>query len=71
MGRIFGALRAKAHPVSMLIVGMLLMPLGVYLYPAFIIVGLLYLFIGLRGFRMPARHGAKSARSDKSQFESL
>jgi hypothetical protein len=55
----------------MLVVGALFILLGVYRYPAFIVVGLLYLFIGLRGLRLPIRSRPGLGQSDKAQLESL
>ncbi len=50
------------------------MPLGIFRFPGFIVVSLLYLFIGMRGLATPTdRKSKKKAddRSDKTQLESL
>lgn len=68
------ALGTKAYPLGMLIVGLLFMPLGIFRFPGFIVVSLLYLFIGMRGLSAPVgRKSKKKAddRSDKTQLESL
>lgn len=42
----------KAQPLAMFIVGMTFVIIGVVKYIAFILVGLFYIIIALRGFRM-------------------
>ena len=42
----------KAQPLAMFIVGMTFVVIGVVQYPAFIFVGLFYIIIAIRGFRM-------------------
>ena len=65
------ALKNKAYPVSMLLVGMAFIALGISRYPAFLIVGALYIFIGSRGFFLSDLSGSNPEQSDKSQLESL
>ena len=44
--------RSKAQPLAMFIVGMTFVFIGVVKYIAFILVGVFYIIIALRGFRM-------------------
>jgi hypothetical protein len=55
----------------MLLVGLAFIPLGVTHYPLFILVGVFYVVIGLRGFIGPKPGDGLCAESDKTEFESL
>jgi len=50
--RAFRAYRSKAHPLAILIVGLTFVFIGIVKYPAFILVGVFYIVIALRGFRI-------------------
>ena len=63
MGKKLRALGEKAHPLFMLVVGLFFIPLGIFRYPAFIVVGILYIYIGTRGLL--------DKGSDKTQLKRL
>jgi hypothetical protein len=71
MTKYFKALGARAYPVGMLIVGLLFIPLGIFRYPAFILVGVVYVGIGWRGLSSPSAKSLPSKSSNKTQLESL
>ena len=52
MKSVIRAYRKKAQPLAMLIVGMTFVFIGIVKYPAFVLVGLFYIIIAIRGFRM-------------------
>lgn len=64
-------LAGKINPIGMLVVGILFILLGVFRFPAFVIVGLLYVFIAVRGLSLPKTTKLVNKTSDKAQFESL
>lgn len=69
--RVLNALKSRAYAIGMLLIGLGFITLGVQNYPAFLVVGLFYVYIGLRGFRLAPRRANPVPISDKAQFESL
>jgi uncharacterized membrane protein YeiH len=66
-----GAFRKKAYPLAMLLVGFLFISLGVFRYPMYIVVGGLYVTIGIRGLSFQGKLKLPKTKSNKAQFESL
>ena len=65
------SLAGKINPIGMLVVGTLFLVLGFARYPAFIVVGVLYVIIALRGLPFPKTKNLVKKDSDKAQLESL
>jgi len=41
----------KAQPLSLLVVGLSFIPIGILLYPTYLVVAAVFMFIGLRGLQ--------------------
>jgi hypothetical protein len=55
----------------MMLIGLSLLPIGAQQYPAFLLVGVFYTLIGLRGMGSREKRPRGARVSDESQFESL
>lgn len=65
---------ARVYPLALMMVGIAFIFLGFMRYPAFVVVAVLYLFIGARGLVRAGNGQAEVATdevSDKTQLESL
>ena len=57
---------ARIYPLALLMVGIAFVPLGILRYPAFLVVAVLYMYIGIRGmWRAHKYMGATSSETLK------